>query len=75
MNEKAIGVALVGNFNEDLPTSAQMDSLTYLIRTLCSHYSISPQNVVGHRDVDGAATDCPGKRFPWASIRRCLASY
>lgn len=74
MNEKAIGVALVGNFNEDLPTQAQMDSLMYLLRTLCSHYGISPRCVVGHRDVDGAATDCPGKRFPWVHIRRCLVS-
>lgn len=74
MNEKGIGIALVGNFNGELPTPNQLQSLTYLLKTLCQYYGISPANILGHRDVDGAATDCPGKRFPWSSLRQCLAS-
>jgi hypothetical protein len=69
MNEKAIGIALVGNFNEDCPTPRQIESLTYLLKTLCAYYRIDGRHVVGHRDVDGASTDCPGKGFPWAAIR------
>jgi len=74
MNEKAIGVSLVGNFNEDLPTDNQIQSLTYLLSTLCHYYNIPSSNILGHRDVPGAATDCPGKRFPWSSVRQCLSS-
>lgn len=72
MNDKGIGIALVGNFNEDLPTQNQVQSLTYLIRTLSQYYNIRLNNVMGHRDVEGASTDCPGKRFPWSNVRQCL---
>jgi N-acetylmuramoyl-L-alanine amidase len=73
MNDKGIGIALVGNFNEDQPTPNQIQSLTYLIKTLSQYYSIGISNVVGHRDVEGASTDCPGKRFPWSNVRQCLS--
>jgi N-acetylmuramoyl-L-alanine amidase len=72
MNEKGIGIALVGNFNEDVPTPKQIDSLVYLLRRLGQYYKIDSRHILGHRDVDGASTDCPGKRFPWATVRRCL---
>ena len=75
MNDKSIGVALVGNFNDTLPTTKQMNSLTYLLRTLMQQYHVSPSQVMGHRDVDGASTDCPGKRFPWSNLRQCLSRY
>jgi len=75
MNTKGIGIALVGNFNETLPTTKQMESLAYLLRTLMQHYSIAPAQVMGHRDVEGANTDCPGKRFPWSNLRQCLVTY
>jgi N-acetylmuramoyl-L-alanine amidase len=73
MNDKGIGVALVGNFNEDQPTPNQIQSLTYLIKTLSQYYNIGLNNVIGHRDVEGASTDCPGKRFPWPNVRQCLS--
>jgi len=75
MNSKGIGIALVGNFNEDLPTPKQMESLAYLLKVLCDRYQIPTGNIVGHRDVDGACTDCPGKRFPWSSLRQCLSRF
>jgi LysM repeat protein len=65
MNSKGIGVALVGNFNVEQPTQAQMDSLVYLTRTLCAYYDIPMAHVVGHREVEGAKTECPGRNFPW----------
>lgn len=74
MNDKGIGISLVGNFNEDQPTANQMQSLTYLIKTLCQYYHIPYSNILGHRDVEGASTDCPGKRFPWPALRQSLAS-
>jgi len=73
MNSRAIGIALVGNFNQDTPTRQQMQSLEYLLKLLCQYYRIPTSNIVGHQDVDGAATECPGKRFPWSNLRQCLA--
>lgn len=75
MNEMGIGVALVGNFSIDLPTQNQLHSLMYILKTLTQYYHIPPRNVMGHRDVPGALTECPGSRFPWAIIRPCLTSY
>jgi len=73
MNDKGIGIALVGNFNEEQPSPSQLRSLDYLLKTLMDYYNIPAGRVVGHRDVDGAATDCPGRRFPWQSVRRSLS--
>ncbi len=74
MNEAGIGVALVGNFDEGLPTPKQMESLARLIRELTHYYNIAPKNILGHGDVPGAATNCPGKRFPWGELQRLLSS-
>ncbi|WP_170161580.1 N-acetylmuramoyl-L-alanine amidase [Desulfosoma caldarium] len=74
MNDVGIGVALVGNFNERPPTPKQMQSLARLIRQLAHYYGIPPKNVLGHGDVPGANTDCPGKRFPWGELQRLLSS-
>jgi N-acetylmuramoyl-L-alanine amidase len=72
MNEKGIGIALVGNFNEELPTEKQRESLIYLVKTLCQYYRIPASHIIGHRDAPGASTECPGKRFPLATVRQCL---
>lgn len=73
MNRKGIGIALVGNFNIEDPTPNQLRSLAYLIRTLRDYYRIPSNRIMGHRDVEGANTDCPGKRFPWPTLRHYLA--
>jgi len=70
MNSKAIGVCLVGNFSEELPTPRQLRSLIYLTKTLNQGYSIPSSRVVPHREVRGASTECPGNRFPWSTLER-----
>lgn len=65
MNTKAIGICLVGNFSEDNMSAEQMDSLVYLVNTLKTYYGISSRKILGHGQVDGARTECPGTRFPW----------
>jgi N-acetylmuramoyl-L-alanine amidase len=72
MNEKGIGVALVGNFNEEDPTSNQMQSLVYLLKTLSQYYHIPAAHIIGHRDAPGASTECPGRRIPLTSVRQSL---
>jgi len=64
MNEKSIGIALVGNFNYEKPTPNQLQSLAFLLSVLRNYYLIPSANIFGHREVPGAKTECPGKLFP-----------
>jgi N-acetylmuramoyl-L-alanine amidase len=73
MNEKGIGIALVGNFNEEPPTPGQLQALTYLLKTLSQYYHIPATNIIGHRDAPGANTECPGRRLPLTNIRQSVA--
>jgi hypothetical protein len=70
-NERGIGICLVGNFDFDRPTAAQMHSLlkltTYLMRT----YHIPPDNIIGHGDAK--PTECPGRNMSVATVRRLAA--
>ena len=72
MNEKGIGVGLVGNFDKEVPTTAQMQSLMHLLKTLCRYYHIPPSHVIGHRDAPGANTACPGRHLSLTTIRQNL---
>jgi len=72
MNPQAIGICLVGNFNHSRVSAAQMDSLVYLLNKLRQYYGIPKRRIMGHRDVTGSHTDCPGKKFPWTALRRRL---
>jgi N-acetylmuramoyl-L-alanine amidase len=68
MNRKAIGICLVGNFNSGKITQKQMDSLVYLVNRLRKYYNIPKSKILGHGQVPGASTDCPGKEFPWTQF-------
>jgi N-acetyl-anhydromuramyl-L-alanine amidase AmpD len=65
-NQQGIGVVLVGNFEEESPSAAQLEAVTRLVATLKQDYGISSENVIPHRDVK--ATLCPGKNFPLAAV-------
>ncbi|MDD5040755.1 MAG: N-acetylmuramoyl-L-alanine amidase [Patescibacteria group bacterium] len=65
MNCRGIGICLVGNFSRESVTPKQMESLAYLVRTLKRYYRIPTNHIMGHGQVRGAQTECPGKFFPW----------
>lgn len=69
-NKNALGICLVGNFNETLPTEKQMTSLKNLLLTLKNKYGILNKNILIHREAK--ATECPGKNFPIEEIRTWL---
>jgi N-acetyl-anhydromuramyl-L-alanine amidase AmpD len=60
MNFKSLGICLTGNFDTETPTVEQLTSLVNLLRTLMTKYSIPKENVIGHGQVHGASTACPG---------------
>jgi len=70
MNRKSIGICLVGNFDIDKPTIAQMEALERLCRDIMARYKIPVSKVLGHGEV--AATNCPGKNFDMAAFRKRL---
>jgi len=72
MNYKGIGICLVGNFSKERVSAKQMDSLAYLVNILKEYYHVPPGNILGHGQVPGARTECPGKYFPWEELRSRL---
>jgi len=72
MNSKGIGICLVGNFSKDRVSEKQMASLVYLADVLRKYYKIPQYRIVGHGQVRGARTECPGKYFPWGDFRNRL---
>ncbi len=72
MNEHGIGISLVGNFSERHVTEKELESLVFLVRKLQEYYHIPKSNVIGHRNVPGKHTECPGNNFPWERFKAML---
>lgn len=74
-NENTMGIALIGNFEETMPTTATISTLIDLLTSKCLQYGIDPlastwheatklylPNIAGHRDGNQAPSDsgaCP----------------
>ena len=67
-NAFGIGICLVGNFDNQLPSSAQQQSLAKLVAYMMKTYHIPADRVLGHGDTK--ATDCPGRNVHVAQIRQ-----
>jgi hypothetical protein len=70
LNNISLGICLVGDFNRDQPTRAQLDSCEELIRYLrerCGKTHGHEMPVRPHREMNPPrwATDCPGDAFPY----------
>jgi len=61
-NTEGIGICLIGNFDVQKPTPAQMASLEMLVRALMSRCRIPLDGVFGHGELKN--TRCPGQLFP-----------
>lgn len=73
MNQKGIGICLVGNFDEERVSQGQFDSLVWLVRQLQAKYRIPSKRVLQHHEVPGKnGTHCPGKHFPWSEFKSQL---
>ena len=72
-NEHGIGICLVGNFNGRAPSEKQMQSAARLVARLMADCNIPLKNILGHGQVPGASTDCPGKSFPYRDLFRRIA--
>jgi hypothetical protein len=58
-----IGVELMGNFEVQRPSEAQLKSTVALVAWLCQDLKIDPSEIAGHKDRAKDQTVCPGKDF------------
>ena len=75
LNNISLGICLVGDFNRDRPTKAQMEATEELIKYLrdrCGKVDGRAIGVRPHREMNPPrwATDCPGDAFPYGWFRR-----
>jgi LysM repeat protein len=63
LNEIAIGICLVGNFDKRTPTSKQRSSLKALVYKLRQRTGIPHKEVRSHRNINPKPTACPGRRL------------
>ena len=75
-NVGSVGIALMGNFQRERPTNAQLEVLTLLLADHANRFDIDPEgkssflgknsyNISGHNDVArrGHGTACPGRNL------------
>ena len=75
-NESTVGINLSGDFEWEVPTYAQMESLTELVTAICRIYRLKPgeETISGHCDMN-YDTACPGRNlYPllpglWEDVR------
>jgi LysM repeat protein len=72
MNEHGIGICLVGNFEKRSPGRRQLAALYALLDHLRGDGlpGSAAAKVTVHRWVDRNHTVCPGRRFPFADLKR-----
>jgi hypothetical protein len=63
-------VAVPNHFTH--PTSQQMNALIALIQTLQARYKIPSSRVLGHRELAGCKTRCPGANVDLHALRAAL---
>ena len=73
LNNIALGICLVGDFNRDKPTKEQFEALDELItylRARVGKIKGKPCIVKGHKEINPKPTDCPGDRFDLGWLRQ-----
>jgi LysM repeat protein len=71
-NKIALGICLVGNFDEHAPSAQQLQSLRALTEALMVRCRLTPNAVKTHQQINIIHTRCPGTRFPTNSFLASL---
>jgi len=58
-----LGIELMGDFNRQRPSAAQINSVVRLTAWLMQEHNIDIDSVRTHRDVTPGQTECPGRDF------------
>lgn len=68
-NFNSIGICLIGNFDNKLPSEKQMNTLIGLIREKTCKYNIPVENILGHNELPNVKKSCPGSNIDMYEIR------
>ena len=68
INLTAIGICLIGNFQETRPSKLQIEAFIQLMDWLRGDVVPNAKQFAGHRELHGEQTVCPGKNFPLAAM-------
>lgn len=69
LNRGNVGIAVLGNFCNQRPSTAQYRSLTILIEKLCGHFRLGPDRIFTHGELADGKTSCPGP-----ALQRCVST-
>jgi hypothetical protein len=58
-----LGIEMMGNFNKQRPSKAQLESCVRLTAWLMQQHNIEADHVRTHRDAAPGQTNCPGRDF------------
>lgn len=75
INQVAIGICLVGNFEETKPTAKQLIAFRELVDYLRADVVGKKIRFAVHREVDPGHTVCPGRNFPIKQMHRLYGQY
>jgi len=71
MNRKAIGICLVGNYDNEPPYEGQLVRTVELVEGLLEQFKIPIDNIVAHRDY-APYKSCPGDEFSMIEFKKRL---
>jgi hypothetical protein len=74
-NKVALGICLVGNFDNHQPTHREMESLRALVQALMDRCNLTPRAVKTHRQINIVGTRCPGAKFPIGNFLETLHAH
>jgi N-acetylmuramoyl-L-alanine amidase len=72
MNDKSIGICVVGNYDLTEPTEWALKVLVNLCTDICKRYSLNPEDIETHHKYANYKT-CPGTKFPMWKLRQMVA--
>lgn len=78
LNDQVIGICLIGNFTQgQVPTDLQLDSTGKLCDFFINNFpqlNLGWDSVLGHKELPGQATACPGDSWPSWKVRIAAGS-
>jgi N-acetylmuramoyl-L-alanine amidase len=69
MNDKSLGICVVGNYDLAPPSEAVLNRLADLCALKCREYKLRPEDIEPHHKYASYKT-CPGTKFPMDKLRQ-----
>ena len=74
INQKGIGICLIGNYDNEPEPTLQLRRAAELCALLVERIpSLRVENILGHGEVDGTNTNCPGSHIRMNHFRHAVA--